>query len=80
MWLARWTNVTHNRAMVTRSELAEMLKAVRVDDVVRESGVSQKTVYRLRHVKHAPTLDTVERLLGAIARIKSQSKRARKSR
>jgi predicted transcriptional regulator len=63
--------------MVTRTELAELLKSVRVDDVVRESGVSQKTVYRLRHTKHAPTLDTVERLLGAISRIRAKAKRAR---
>lgn len=59
-------------AMVTRIELAELLKSVSVEDVVQESGVSPKTVYRLRHLKNAPTLDMAERLLAAIARIRER--------
>lgn len=70
--------MTYTRAMVTRIELAELLKSVPVGDVVRESGVSQKTVYRLRHVKHAPTLDTVQRLLDAVARIRERTTKPRR--
>lgn len=58
--------------MVTRVELADKLKRVNVADVARESGVSVKTVYRLRHQAHAPTLDTVAKLLDAIKRLEKQ--------
>lgn len=58
--------------MLTKAQLADMLAGVNVEDVARESGVSVKTVYRLRHQRHSPTLDTVEKLLDAIAKLNRQ--------
>ena len=59
--------------MVTREQLAERLKAVNVEDVAKEAGISTKTVYRLRHMQHAPRLDIVERLLAAIEAVHLRS-------
>jgi transcriptional regulator with XRE-family HTH domain len=56
--------------MKTSDQLAELLKQVRVEDVAQRSGVSVKTIYRLRHKQHSPTLDTVEKLLKAIDEIR----------
>jgi transcriptional regulator with XRE-family HTH domain len=55
--------------MITKAELAEKLKAANVEELARLSGVSIKTIYRLRHMKHAPTLDTVEALVVAMDRM-----------
>lgn len=55
--------------MLTRDELAELLKRVDVVDVAREANVSTKTVYRLRHKANAPTLDTVERIVSAVRKL-----------
>ena len=55
--------------MITRDQLAELLRRTNVNDLAREAQVSTKTVYRLRNKQHAPTLDTVERLLVAVKRI-----------
>lgn len=60
-------------AMVTRDQLAELLKTVNVEAVSRESGLSIKTIYRLRNRQNAPTLDTVEKLLAAVERVSSES-------
>lgn len=59
--------------MITKAELSEMLKAANVEELARLSGVSIKTIYRLRHMKHAPTLDTVEALVVAMDRMKQGS-------
>lgn len=59
--------------MVTRDELAELLASVPVIDVAREAGVSTKTIYRLRHREHAPTLDTVERIIAAVRKVRAVS-------
>lgn len=67
--VVRWTYLTHNRRMLTRDKLAEMLDGVNVEDVAREARVSTKTIYRLRHKKHAPTLDTVAAIVDAVKRI-----------
>jgi DNA-binding phage protein len=56
--------------MVTRQQLADRLKLVNVREVAREAGVSTKTIYRLRHSQNSPSLDTVERILSAIKRVK----------
>ncbi len=55
--------------MVTSDKLAELLLTVNVEDVAREADVSTKTIYRLRHKQHSPTLDTVQRILDAIDRL-----------
>lgn len=60
--------------MVTREQLAERLKTVNVEDVAKEAGVSTKTVYRLRHMQHAPRLDLVEKLLAAIKTVERRAK------
>lgn len=56
--------------MVTKQQLADLLRTVNVEVVAREAGVSTKTVYRLRHQKHSPSLDTAARLIDAVKRIK----------
>ena len=58
------------RGMVTSKQLAELLAAVNVEDVARAANVSTKTIYRLRHQQHSPTLDTVEKILAAIEAVK----------
>jgi predicted transcriptional regulator len=68
--------MTHNRAMLTRDKLSQLLQAVSVEEVAREAGVSTKTVYRLRHQTNSPTLDTAARLIDAIKRIKSRKRGA----
>jgi DNA-binding phage protein len=62
--------------MVTREQLAQRLKAVNVEDVAKEAGISTKTVYRLRHMQHAPRLDVVEKLLAAISAVENRTKAA----
>lgn len=55
---------------MTRERLAELLNQVKVEDVAREAGVATKTIYRLRHQQHAPSLDTVLSILEALKRLK----------
>lgn len=62
--------------MVTQKQLAEMLHEVNVEDVAAEARVSVKTIYRLRHQKHSPTLATVEKLLAAIAAVQARAEKA----
>jgi DNA-binding phage protein len=62
--------------MMTRDELAQLLRTVNVEDVAREADVSIKTVYRLRHRQHSPTLDTVERLVAAVKRVKAANRKS----
>ena len=54
------------RGMVTSKQLADLLATVNVEEVARAANVSTKTVYRLRHQQHSPTLATVEKILAAI--------------
>jgi DNA-binding phage protein len=58
--------------MLTRESLADLLRDVRVIDVAREAAVCTKTIYRLRHQAHAPTLTTLERVLKAVERVKER--------
>jgi len=62
--------------MLTRDELADLLKRVDVVDVAREANVSTKTVYRLRHKANAPTLDTVERIVSAVRKLNAMRQAA----
>ena len=59
--------------MVTSQQLAEMLSTVNVEDVARAANLSTKTIYRLRHQQHSPTLDTVQRILTAISEVKGDA-------
>ena len=62
--------------MHTRDSLAELLRAVNVEDVAREAGVSTKPIYRLRHKANAPKLDTVAAIVEAVKRVKSRRRAA----
>jgi DNA-binding phage protein len=55
--------------MHTKQTLADLLMTVPVEDVARESGLSTKTIYRLRNQEHAPRLDTIESVVAAVKRI-----------
>lgn len=66
--------------MLTKEELAAALQKVNVADVARRTGLTTKTIYRLRHAAHEPRLDTVQDILRAIADIELDKKqRARKA-
>lgn len=70
-------SVTHTMPhMITREELAAMLHDVNVEDVAREAGCATKTIYRLRHQQHSPTLDTVARIVAAVERLRAQTQQA----
>lgn len=62
--------------MLTRDELADVLKRVNVARVAEEAQVSTKTVYRLRHKANSPTLDTVERLVSAVRKLNAMREAA----
>ena len=68
--------MTYSRKMLTRDQLAELLGSVNVEELSREADVSTKTIYRLRHRMHAPTLDTVAKLLDAVKKMQRKSRRA----
>jgi DNA-binding phage protein len=72
--LASWTSLTHNRAMLTRDQLADLLATVNVREVAREADVSTKTIYRLRNKQNSPTLDTVEQIVAAVRRLRTKRK------
>ena len=61
--------------MVTREQLAALLQSVPVTALSEASGVSEKTIYRLRHQANAPRLDTAHALIDAIKRIKPRGRR-----
>lgn len=60
--------------MHTKQTLSDLLMTVPVEAVARESGLSTKTIYRLRNQENAPRLDTVEHVVAAVRRIVSQRK------
>lgn len=55
--------------MLTPQELSERLKAVNVEALAKESGVSVKTIYRLRHMTNSPRLGLVVKLVEAMQRL-----------
>jgi len=60
--------------MITSAkELAAELNQVNVAAVSRLSGLCVRTIYRLRHQKHSPSLDTVAKLMPAIAQCKKEA-------
>lgn len=62
--------MSHNRPMLTRTQLAALLRDVNVEALAAEAGISTKTVYRLRHQKTSPTLDTLQAIVEALAKLK----------
>ena len=56
--------------MITQKHLAEMLKTVSATEIARLSGVSRKTVYRLRNLENSPSLKTIEALVSAVQSMK----------
>lgn len=62
--------------MMTRDQLAELLATVNAEALSKEADVALKTIYRLRHKENAPTLDTVERLIQGIERLKAKASEA----
>lgn len=62
--------------MLTKHQLAELLREVNVVAVAREAGVATKTIYRLRHPDKeqapSPTLRTVEAVVAAVNRLRSK--------
>jgi len=63
--------------MMTRAELADLLRKVNVEALSKASGVSTKTIYRLRQAKNSPTLDTVEKLIDGEAKVRKWAAGAR---
>lgn len=63
-------------SMMTRAELADLLRSVNVVDVAKAAKVSTKTVYRLRHQKNAPSIDTALKLIEAAKRLPKKRKAA----
>ena len=62
--------------MLTRDQLASLLREFNVEDVAREAGVSVKTIYRLRHRANSPTLDTAQKLVEACERLRTLEAKA----
>lgn len=60
--------------MLTREQLADVLKRVNVAEVARRANVAEKTIYRLRHAKNAPSLDTVQAILRAVDEMNAEAK------
>jgi DNA-binding phage protein len=61
--------------MLNQTQLAAMLSSVNVEDLAREAGVSTKTIYRLRHQQHSPTLNTVQAIVDAVKKLKAKKPR-----
>jgi Holliday junction resolvasome RuvABC DNA-binding subunit len=59
--------------MLTRTELAQVLAQTNVKALSKASGVATKTIYRLRHEQHSPTLDTVAKLLAGVETLRRTS-------
>ena len=53
-------------SVMTHKELADLLKSAPATRIAKASGVCLKQVYRLRHEKVSPRLETVEKLLAAL--------------
>jgi DNA-binding phage protein len=60
--------------MHTKQTLSDLLMTVPVEEVARESGLSTKTIYRLRNQENAPRLDTIESVVAAVRRIAPRRK------
>ena len=60
--------------MLTKPQLADLLRDVNVEAVAAAAGVSTKTIYRLRHQAANPSLDMVERIVRAVDMLKPKRK------
>lgn len=65
--LAHVSRVSYDLGMLTPTQLAWALRRCPVIVVAHASGVSRKTIYRLRHQRCVPTYGTLVRLSDAIA-------------
>lgn len=61
------------QTLLTSADLAALLAKTNVEAVARESGLSVKTIYRLRQQKNSPTLETAEKIVAAIRRINAST-------
>lgn len=69
--------MSYNTPMFDMEPLIAELRAANVEDLARRSGVSSKTIYRIRQrSKHMPNIVTVMRLRGALADAASVDSRA----
>ena len=61
--------------MLNQKQLAELLLTVNVADVAKLAGVSEKTIYRLRHMQHSPSLLTAEKIVNAIDALRPKKRK-----
>lgn len=61
--------MTHNRRMLPINELAALLRAVNVDAVSQASGVSAKTIYRIRRIGDGSVRPPKDTYRGPTARV-----------
>jgi hypothetical protein len=66
--------------MITTDTLSEMLRGVNVKRLAAEADVATRTIYRLRLKQNVPSLDTAQRLVDAIDRIRARDARRKKAR
>jgi transcriptional regulator with XRE-family HTH domain len=57
----------HTERMLNPDQLADLLKTRSAAELADLSGLSVKTIYRLRDKETSPTLATVQRLLDALS-------------
>lgn len=59
--------MSYNRPMFELEPLIAALRAANVEDLARRSGISSKTIYRIRQrASHLPNIGTVMRLRRAL--------------
>ena len=56
-------------SVMTPDQLSALLRRVNAAAVAADSGVSVKTIYRLRHKANSPNLATMAKLVGSIERL-----------
>lgn len=71
--------MSYDRAMLNRQDLAALLMTVNVKALADASGVSEKTIYRLRRQEFSPTYSTVEKLMKGTAALAPKKSRAKVS-
>jgi len=61
--------------MLTKTQLADLVKDVNVEAVATLAGVSTKTIYRLRHQAANPSLETIQAIVSAVEKINGKPRR-----
>ena len=68
--------MSYDRRMVTKEQIADMLKGLSATELARRSGVTERTIYRLRSPGGpSPTLDTVQRVIDAATSMRAEARR-----